>query len=549
MSDSTLQPTPPAPTMGTADTTQPPIVVNPELVELSVDGRKLQAPKGANLLDVMLEAGIEISYFCYHPGLAVVAVCRQCLVELKGSPKLAPACQTPVAAGMEVTSSSPRVLEARRQMLEFTLVNHPIDCPICDKAGECALQKQYFEWNHETSRVDHAKGRKGKKVDLGPRIVLDQERCILCTRCVRFCAEVAKAPQLVIANRGNRAILTTAPGHPLDNPYSLNTVDICPVGALTDKDFRFQVRVWNLSATQSVCNGCATGCPCEVHHHRNRIYRLVPRRVRDVNQNWMCDYGRYTYKAQGKDRVTLPLVDGKEASWDDALGRLASSLGGLAGSDPKSIGMVLGADATNEDNFVAARLARSFLKLERLYLGAEPMGSEGDKILRSSDPNPNRKGAVLSAGGALKSSEELARDLEAGALKALWVVGDRLYLPEAAQAKLGGVLLVVQATHPSALTRKAQLVLPACMWPEVDGTMINAAGRVQRLRAAVRAPDAALPHWEILTRAARRLGLTLEHSSPQAVFEAMRQELPELAQTEWGRDLPPVLLRFAGSRG
>jgi NADH-quinone oxidoreductase subunit G len=519
------------------------------LVQFTVDGRQLSAPKGSNLLDAMLAAGIDISYFCYHPGLAVVAVCRQCLVGLKSSPKLVPACQTPVAPGMEVDSSSARVLEARRQMLEFTLVNHPIDCPICDKAGECSLQKQYFEWDGNTSRIDHPKVRKGKKVDLGPRIVLDQERCILCTRCVRFCAEVAKDPQLTIANRGNRSILTTAPGHKLDSAYSLNTVDICPVGALTDKDFRFQIRVWNLASTQSVCNGCATGCLCEIHHHRNRIYRMVPRRTRDVNLNWMCDFGRYTYKAQAKDRLTLPLIGGKEASWEDALGRLGDGLGGLLESARGAVGMVIGADATSEDCFVAARLARDFLKLERVYLGAEPNG-DGDKILRAADPNPNRAGVQLCAKGPLRSAEALAAELAQGELKALWVVGDRLYLPELAQERLGALqLLVVQATHPSPLTRKAHVVLPACMWQEVDGTMINRENKVQRLRAAVRAPEATRPHWEILVRAARRLGLTLEHSGPRAIFEAMKQELPELAQADWGGELPPVQLRFAGSRG
>jgi predicted molibdopterin-dependent oxidoreductase YjgC len=241
-------------------------------------------------------------------------------------------------------------------------------------------------------------------------------------------------------------------------------------------------------------------------------------------------------------------VDGQQRSWDEGLGMLASHLGGLLEGRRQSVGLVLGADATNEDNFVAARLARDFLGLERLYLGDEPDGT-GDDILRSADPNPNRAGARLCGGERLRSSEDLGRDLLAGELKALWVIGDRLSLPPPVLERLAGLVVVVQATHPAALTGKAQVVLPACMWPEVDGTMVNRAGQVQRLRAAVRPPEAALPHWEILVRAARRLGLTLDYSSPRAIFEAMRQEIPALAHAEWGRDLPPALLRFAGSRG
>jgi NADH-quinone oxidoreductase subunit G len=521
----------------------------PEMVEFTIDGKTFLAPKGANLLDVMLKAGVEIGYFCYHPGLAVVAVCRQCLVELKGSPKLAPACQTPVAAGMAVTSNNERVLAARRQMLEFTLVNHPVDCPICDKAGECSLQKLYMEWDAKGSRVDHPKVHKGKRVDIGPRIVLDQERCILCTRCVRFCAEVAKNPQLVVGQRGNHSMVTTAPGQKLDNAYSLNTVDICPVGALTDKDFRFQIRVWQLQATRSVCNGCATGCKLEIHHHRGRIYRFVPRRVRDMNLNWMCDYGRYTYKAQARDRLTAPLVNGKETSWDEAMNKVASKLEDLLQSERQKVGFVLGADATNEDNFVGARIALDILGLEGVYLAAEP-DAEGDSILRSADPNPNKAGAISCARGKIRGSQELAKDLGEGKLKALYIVGDVLHLPQEVQDRIGQLdLLVLQATHPSSLTGKAHVVFPASMWEEVEGTVTNCKGEIQRLRAAVRSPGLARPHWETLIKLARQMGLALEFDSARAIFEAMKKDVDFFSEATWGKDLPATLLRFAGSRG
>src|SRR5215813_6606378 len=295
----------------------------PDLVKVTIDDRTLELPKGANLLDSALKHGIDISYFCYHPGLSVAACCRQCLVEVAGNPKLQPSCQMTASDGLKVTSSSQRVLLARQQMLEFTLVNHPVDCPICDKAGECTLQKMYFEWDSKPSRNILDKVHKPKKVDLGPTIILDQERCILCTRCIRVCDEVAGQHQLEMANRGDREILTTAPGQLLDNPYSLNTVDVCPVGALTAKDFRFTMRAWELQMVPSVCNGCATGCNDEIQFAAERIYRLYPRHNPRVNKYWMCDEGRFTYKEIHQRRLGTPTVGGEPASWPRALDEAA----------------------------------------------------------------------------------------------------------------------------------------------------------------------------------------------------------------------------------
>ncbi len=267
----------------------------PETVKLTIDGQERVVPKGTMLIEACNEHGADVPFFCYHKGLSRPAVCRQCLVEVKGQPKPMPSCYTPVAEGMVVDTKSEKALDVRRQMLEFTLLNHPIDCPICDKAGECMLQKHYFNWDAKYARNDGIKVEKAKVVDIGQHIVLDQERCILCTRCIRVCDEVAKAPELTMANRGDREVLTTAPGKRLDNPYSLNTVDVCPVGALTAKDFRFQMRAWELTATHSVCSGCATGCNTEIHSSRDQLYRLVPRENAAVNQHWMCDVGRFTY--------------------------------------------------------------------------------------------------------------------------------------------------------------------------------------------------------------------------------------------------------------
>ncbi|HET6614206.1 MAG TPA: 2Fe-2S iron-sulfur cluster-binding protein, partial [Kofleriaceae bacterium] len=273
-------------------------MAEPEIqtVTLNVDGQEVTVPKGTNVIEAARKVGIDISAFCYHPGLSIAACCRQCLVTIEGSPKLQPSCQARCTDGMVVHTDDKNAVAARRQMLELTLVNHPIDCPICDKAGECTLQKLYFDHDNINSRVDVPKVHKPKVVDLGPHVILDAERCILCTRCIRVCDEVAGEHQLEMRNRGDHEEICTAPGALLDNPYSINTVDVCPVGALTSKDYRFTMRAWELMMTPSVCQGCATGCNTEIHHKSGRVWRLVPRENPEVNGHWMCDEGRFTYK-------------------------------------------------------------------------------------------------------------------------------------------------------------------------------------------------------------------------------------------------------------
>jgi predicted molibdopterin-dependent oxidoreductase YjgC len=291
----------------------------------------------------------------------------------------------------------------------------------------------------------------------------------------------------------------------------------------------------------------------EIDHADGTIYRLVtPRDARGESLNWLCDHGRTIYKQVTADeRLKLPLLHNAAGGWEEALEAAGEKLAKISGADPTAVGVVLGADATNEDNFVAARLALDFLETDKLYLGALPMGDEGDDFLRDDDPNPNRAGATACGRGKLRSIEQLAADLTEGALKALYVVGDALTLPEDALARAARLqLLAVQATRRSELARRAHVALPAAMWPEVNGTITNREHLTQRLHAAVEPPDFARPHWQILCQVARKSGLTLSYDSARQIFEAMREELePFFGQAEWGEDLPPVLLRFAGSRG
>ncbi len=525
-----------------------------EMVTVVIDGKTHQFPKGTNLLEACLAAGTEVPYFCYHPGLSSPAVCRQCLVDVKGQPKPVPSCYTPVADKMEVATRSPRALDVRRQMLEFTLVNHPIDCPICDKAGECMLQKHYFDWDAKFARNDGIKVKKNKVVDVGPHIVLDQERCILCTRCIRVCDEVGKTHQLEMAQRGDREVLTTAPGHKLDNPYSLNTVDVCPVGALTAKDFRFQMRAWELFTTPSICPGCATGCNIEVQQSRNQIYRLVPRPNPAVNKHWMCDEGRFTYKRVQTQRLAAPMSGGAPVDWDRALDDAGKLLRAALDASPNTVGVVFNAQSTNEDLYALGRLAFDHLRIGRAYMAGLDQGWSDD-ILVSADKNPNTAGAMAIGAGRLRSLLDLANDLKAGAVTTLLVVGTHGVLGQAKEGVPPALpldrlqTLVAIGTHRDGVVAAAGVALPLAEWSEVDGTFTNRLGMVQRVRAATPPAGDALPGWEILSHLARKLGATMEFVEAKAVFHEARQKLPFMKDADWGRPMLPVQLRFASSRG
>lgn len=525
-----------------------------ETVTLTIDGREVTVPKGTNVLEAAKSIGIDISAFCYHPGLSIAACCRQCLVSVEKAPKLQPSCQTTAGDGMVVHTADPQSTQARQQMLEFTLVNHPIDCPICDKAGECTLQKLYFDHDNKPSRVDVPKVRKPKVVDLGPYIVLDAERCILCTRCIRVCDEVAGEHQLEMRYRGNHEELGTAPGAVLDNPYSLNTVDVCPVGALTSKDFRFTMRAWELNTTPSVCNGCATGCNIEIHHRNERVWRLVPRHNAEVNEYWMCDEGRFTYHALREQRLAAPIQDRLPSSWERALQAASGKLKAALQADPGSVGVVLSAQHTNEDNYALSKLAREIWQLEHIYIGGKlPVPDRADDILRDADVNPNTAGvqAIATTGGYQPGDvAALEQDLLAGKLKALLVLGHELPLSDQAMDRAKELdVLVVIAWRETGVAAAAQVILPCAAWAEVHGTITNRQGRVQRMHAAHAPPGQALPAWEVVSRLAQACDATLSYTHPKTIFQEMVGTVEAFQGAEWGKPAPLVQLRFAGSRG
>lgn len=516
-------------------------------VTVTIDGQSVTVRQGTNVLEAAKLAGRDICHFCYHPGLSIAASCRQCLVELelRGRPvgKLQPSCQIQVESEMVVHTESPAVLKARREMLEFTLKNHPIDCPICDKAGECTLQRHYMAHDHAYSRIDVAKIRKPKAKDLGREILLDAERCILCSRCVRFCEELPGTSELVMVHRGDREQIDVAEDLPLDNAYSLNVVDICPVGALTSKDFRFQIRPWELRTTETTCPGCATGCAVELHTKHERAYRVVPRFDPTVNGHWMCDEGRYTYKTTDPAaRVLTARVGEETVPLAQAITAVAQALRG------KKVAVVFSAAATNEANAAMAQLA-DLLEAERFVLG-RPDG-EGDALLRDADKNPNTRGAYRAASLAAKHEGELALALAGRAFQAAVLLDAEAELSDFALHGLGEIFSVALTDRQTTLSRACRVVLPTTSWAETLGTFVNRQGRLRLLRPAWRPPGERTHAAELIGRLVAALGgpslgtareqvlAFVESWGDTALLDGLRHVAPA----------PPTLLRFGNSRG
>ncbi len=494
-----------------------------KLLNVQVDGEWIQVPAGTRLIEACKMAGKFVPHYCYHPKLSSPGNCRMCLIEMGMPPRPGPdgkvpldeegrpviawiprpqiSCAQDVVDGMGVRTDSPMVRECRNGVMEFLLINHPLDCPICDQAGECRLQEFSVEYGKANSRFLDEKVKKPKRVELGPRITLDDERCILCSRCIRFSKEIAKDDVLGFVDRGSYSTLTCHPGKKLENNYSLNTVDICPVGALTSNDFRFKMRVWFLKETKSICTGCATGCNTVIGSRENTVYRQTPRENEAVNSCWMCDHGRLDFHyLHREDRLKAPQVrTGKragEASWQQAIDAAGDLLKKYQGDE---IAVLASARATNEELYLVRRLVAA-LKTSLVEVVARQ--GEADGILVSADRNPNTKGAQLfKITGSSPGSHTpvLAEKVNSGAVKVLLCLGED---PAEAGIKPEGLRrlagLITMGILPDSATEAAQVVLPASGFAEKRGSMINGQGRLQRLTAAIRPPGSARADWEIL---------------------------------------------------
>jgi NADH-quinone oxidoreductase subunit G len=531
-----------------------------------VDGQEVEVPKttadpltGKPLPTTMIQAcnvaGVDIPHYCYHPKLPVAGNCRMCLVEFgipalspdrkpilnpDGSPKIsksprpAIACATPVSPGMEIYTNTPAVKAMREGVLEFLLINHPLDCPICDQAGECKLQEYSVDYGRSESRFVEPKVHKPKRVDLGPRIVLDDERCILCTRCIRFTKDVVGDDALGIVNRGSYNTLTAYPGRTFDNNYTLNTVDICPVGALTSKDFRFQMRVWFLKETKSLCSSCATGCNIIVGSREEKVYRYEPRENDAVNSSWMCDYGRLNYKWAGRaDRLSQ--VRGPNATlpgWSSALKEISAKLKQLPSG---STAIIASARQTTEELYLLARLGKELGAIT----DSVPRAGEGDRLLLSPDRNPNSVGARLTGISAEPMGAKLpaiADGIRSGKIKALLVFGE-----DVAKAGIDAdllrrlELLVASDILPNASTILSHYLLPGCAHLEKRGTFINGKGRVQRFMKAVEPPGEARPEWEFLHELLFNSTGRDGYTSIEGLFNQMAVEIPALKNVTWAQ--------------
>jgi NADH-quinone oxidoreductase subunit G len=520
---------------------------------LTIDGRQIDSPDGSTVIQAAEKAGIFIPRYCYHPGLSIAGNCRICLVDVEKTPKLQIACNTLVADGMVVHTSSAKAEDGRRAVLEFLLANHPLDCPVCDQSGECDLQNFYMNIGLYDPRFREQKVKKKKAKPIGPHVILDQERCILCSRCVRFTDEISKTGEFGIFNRGDRAEIGLYPGQHLDNPYSGNVVDICPVGALTDRDFRFKARVWYLSSAATVCNGCAQGCNVDVHYvldrpHLNdgaRVLRVKPRYNAAVNQWWMCDEGRYGFGWVDKGRLTKVRRQGVDATWEQAVAAITLELAKVGelrrerGTSSR-LGVIGSSQLTNEELFLIREIFQRGLGAGVAASSPTCLGYSDNFLIRA-DKNPNTHGAMLiglADAGQPDATAILNQALE-GQLDVLWVFGHDLTKlvgdQDLEQLSRSLRLFVFSGTNENQTVAWSHWTLPTAAYVEKDGTFVNCQGRVQRIgRAFPPLPDAR-EDWSVLLEIAARLNLGLKWRSPQEIFEGLAKSVRPFAGLTYER--------------
>ncbi len=521
-----------------------------ETVTINLDGKDVDVPKGMNAIEAAKIHGKEIPHYCYHPKLSIAGNCRMCLIEMgmpmrdRGTgepvlddngvqkigwgPKPVIGCSTNVAPGMHLRTDSESVIEARNGVTEFLLINHPLDCPICDQAGECRLQEFSADHGRGYSRFTEDKNVKPKRTVLGPRVTLDDERCILCSRCVRFSQEVAKDDVLGFVDRGTYSTLTCYPGKELANNYSLNTVDICPVGALTSTDFRFKMRVWFLKRTNSICTESSVGSNTTVWSREGKIYRITPRRNDAVNDTWMTDSGRDLFKAfETEDRLTHYTVDGIHQTASEAAIAAADILkvGGVA--------IVGSPHSTVEEQFFLKQIATATDASVSLI---EHSGV-GDGILLSEDRSPNLRGALLNGliselpGTDLSA---LATQVDSGAVQTLLVVNENVTELGLSEAQLAKLKVIYVGAFANAVSQVAQVVLPSLSVFEKEGSFVNQNFRLQKFAAAVPGPKGLLSEASVLGQVvALMIGDAAMHLTISQIWQQIEQSEGAFKELNW----------------
>ncbi len=543
-----------------------------DLVTVNIDGKDIAVPKGTNVIEAAKQLGIEIPHYCYHPKLSVVGNCRMCLIEM-GLPAVDPAtkqpimdaatgkqrinwmpraqigCATNAMPGLHIRTNSPLVKECREGVTEFLLINHPLDCPICDQAGECKLQEHSTEYGRGYSRFVENKNVKPKRTQLGPRVTLDDERCILCSRCIRFTKEVAKDDVLGFIDRGSYSTLTCYPGKKLENNYSLNTVDICPVGALTSTDFRFKMRVWFLKETPGICTESSVGANTTIWSREGVIYRLTPRQNDAVNDTWMTDSGRLLYKqVRAENRLLAPLIGGSATAQAMALKAAADLL--QAGS----VAIVGSGRSSVEEQFLTKKLAAAL----KAPVALVSRVGQGDGILLSADRNPNVRGALVTglitelpkaAGDGAPSPrsshrgegaaapadvrlgglQQLAADIDAGKVKTVVAINEDLTAAGLSAAQLAKVSVIYLGTHVNATSAAAKVVIPTLTVFEKSGTFVNQQFRLQKFTKAVPGPEGVADDLATLAHLVAAVGGGTQPADLAGLWAMLSAEVKTLA--------------------
>lgn len=534
--------------------------------KITIDSREVEFTPGQTIIQAALNAGIEIPHFCYHPAMSVAGNCRICLVEIEKMPKLAIACATPAAEGMVVHTKSEKNIHAQNAVMEFLLINHPLDCPICDEAGECKLQDYAYQYSVGMSRFDELKNEKDKRVSLGPNVMFDQERCISCSRCIRFCDEIAKSPQLTFVQRGDHVTIETFPGEKLDNPYSMNVIEICPVGALTSKEFRFKSRVWEMSFTDTICPGCSRGCNSIMGVRNNKILRIEPRENLAVNDYWLCDWGRLNttdFINNEELRIKSPQIKLNESSsvneelidvnWDESISKTVSH---LKNYDSGEIMFVASAFSTLEDNYALKKFAKEIFNSDNIFYIPNIDENFGDDILRRSDKTPNSNGLKLL--GIKPYTKEITDKLNSGKIKLMYILNDDILRMPGAKEFINNIETSIhQISIHNKYSENASIVLPTSTYAEINGTFVNFENRIQRLRPAVATLEEeriigefsmsrldkfgalndrwthgtkfnSRPGWKILKLIAKAMGHGFLFENSEEVFIELCSTIPEL---------------------
>ncbi|MCB0711975.1 MAG: (2Fe-2S)-binding protein [Ignavibacteriae bacterium] len=531
---------------------------------ITIDGNQYDFQQGKSIIEVCLENNIDVPHFCWHPALSVSGNCRMCFVDVEGMPKLQISCATQAADGQIVHTTNERAVKGREAIMEFLLINHPLDCPICDEAGQCKLQDYAFLHGRGESRFDEMKNRKEKRVPLGPEVLFDGERCISCSRCIRFAEEVAEQPALTFVQRGDHVTIETFPGTEFNSPYSMNVIDICPVGALTSSDFRFKARVWDMSFNESICPGCARGCNTHVGARDNEILRLDPRTNMKVNEYWMCDPGRLeTYPLVNENRFHGPVIkrgDGQiGVSWEEAYSEAVALLRGMK---PSEVAFIGSARATCEDNYAFAKFGREVVGSHHVGYLRHIDPEFADNKLRVADRSPNSRGAEAAGVEHFEDLERIIEGIEHGKIKGVCVLDQDIPMNDRLEEAFERLqALIVHASNTTPLTELADVIFATSTWAESEGTWVNLTETVQHFDAVIATKENehrmgmklsrldkfgadndrwtqgekrdCKPAWQALQALARLMGTTWKYKWTEDLFDELSQKNPQFAEMNY----------------